>query len=304
MKKAIIAIIILISATLTAWLMYPVGGSVLPERISLYLTEESRIITLSYRDYLAGCMFGTVSPTCGKEVLDTIACAVNSKALYLLKNEPRCSFMGADLSDDSDVCLPFMTTDAAKAEFGERYTALCEKIYKSVDYGMEHALTYNGSIISANICRFSTGVTDSSEALPYLTSVTVPADENVEAALSTRVLSADTVMRTLSKELGVTSLPDKREKWFSEAVYLPSGTLQEICFGGKRLSGQQLRKAFGFRSAAVTVEYTEQRFVFTIKGWGDNLGMSINGAFVMARKGCSCKEILAYFYRGAELTAL
>lgn len=304
MKKAVIAITLLISAALTAWLLRPASGSVCPERINLYLTGESRIITLSYRDYLAGCMFGTVSPTCGKEALDAIACALNSKALYHLNNEPRSSFMGADLSDDSDVCLPFMTAKNAKAEYGERYTDFREKIYNSVDFGMQHALTYNGSIISAEICRFSTGITDSSEDMPYLTSVAVPSDENLEAAISTRVLSADTVMRTLAKELGVTALPDKREKWFSDEVYLPSGTLKEICFGGKTLSGKQLRKAFGFRSAAITVEYVEQRFVFTAKGWGDNLGMSINTASVMARKGYSCEEILAYFYRSAELITL
>ncbi len=304
MKKAIVSVILLICTALTALLLRPVAGSVLPERISLYLTEESRIITLSYRDYLAGCVFGAVSPACGKEALDAIACAVNSKALYLLKNKSRSSFMGADLNDDPDECLPFMNADNAMSEYGERYNTFCEKVYESVDYGMRHALTYNDNIISAEICRFSTGMTDASGELPYLASVAVSSDENAEAALSTRVMSSDTVMRALYKELGITALPDKREKWFSDAVYLPSGTLSEIRFGGKSLSGQELKEVFGLRSAAVTVEYTEQRFVFTVKGWGNNLGMSINGACVMARKGCSCEEILAYFYQNAELTAL
>lgn len=304
MKKAVVAIITLVCATLTSWLLYPVSGSVVPQRISLYLSEESRITTLSYRDYLAGCIFGSVSPTCEKEALDAIACAMNSRALYLLKSEPRSRFMGAELSDDSDICLQFMTPEAAKSEYGEQYTELCEKIYSSVDFGMQHAITHNKSIISAPICSYSTGITDSSDEMPYLTSVVVKADENVEAAISTRVISADTVMRTLSKELGVTSLPDKRGKWFTDPVYLPSGTLQEIYFGGKKISGQQLREVFGFRSAAITVEYTEQRFVFTVKGVGDNLGMSINGACVMARKGYTCEEILSYFYPHTELTAI
>ncbi len=305
MKKAIAAIIIIICATLAAFLLYPRSDSVIPERISVYLTEESRIITLSYRDYLAGCMFASVSPASGEEALKAIACALNSKTLYMLKNRSRSSFMGADLSDDHDICQPYSSPEEALEQFGESYEDYRDRIYKSVDFGMKYVLTYNGEMISAEMCRFSTGITDSGgEELPYLTSVAVAADENLQDAVSTRTLSSDMVMQTLSKALGVTALPDKRELWFSDAVYLPSGTLEEIYFGGKRLSGEMLRKAFGFRSAAITIEYTEQRFVFTARGWGGNLGMSINGACVMARKGFTCEEILSYFYPNAELAAL
>ncbi len=304
MKKAITAVLILVCTTLTALMLYPSKTVRLPERISLYLTDESRIITLSYRDYLAGCMLACVSPSSGKEALDAVACAVNSRALYLLNTRPHRRFMGADLSDDGDICQPYITEEAALSQLGEQYDAHRERIYRAVDFGIQHAIVYNSEIISAPMCRFSTGLTDSSSESPYLSSVAVPADENVEQAISTRTLSADMVMRTLAKEHGVTSLPDKRELWFSDATYLPSGTLKEISFGDKKLSGHELQKAFDLRSAAVTIEYTEQRFVFTSKGWGSNLGMSINAACVMARRGCTCEEILSYFYHGTELIEL
>lgn len=301
MKKAVAAIMVLICATLTAWLLYPSRTDILPERIDLWLTEEDRIITLSYRDYLAGCMFASVSPASGEEALKAIACAMNNKALHQMKNTPRSSFMGADLSDDLYICAPYSSPEEAELKYGEKYSEYKEKIYDTVDFGLDHIITYKGSIISAQICRFSTGLTDSSAELSYLAEVPVSADEDVTDAVSTRVLSADTVMRTLSKALGVTSLTDKRENWFTDAVYRPSGTLKEIRFGGKKLSGEELRKIFGFRSAAITIEYAEQRFVFTSKGWGNNLGMSINGACVMARQGAKCEEILSYFYRGTVL---
>ena len=304
MKKAIFAVMILICATLTAWLLYPSHTDIIPERIDLWLTEEDRIITLSYRDYLAGCMFASVSPTSGEEALKAIACAMNTKALYLMKTTPRSSFMGADLSDDFYICMPYSSEEAAEMQFGEKYATHKKKIYEAVDFSLSHIITYEGRVISAQFCRFSTGLTDSSIEHPYLAETAIPADEDVKEAVSTRALSADAVMRTLSKESGITALSDKREKWFSDAVYLPSGTLKEVFFGGKKLSGEELRKAFGFRSAAITIEYTEQRFVFTSLGWGNNLGMSINGACVMARKGADCEEILSYFYHNTELKAI
>lgn len=302
MIKVIASILILVATILMALLLYPANDEHLPERVSIYLSEESRIITLDYRDYLAGCMFAVIYPESGKEALNAVACAVNSRALYLLKTRSRSSFMGADLSDDEDLCQPYITAEEALAQLGERYESCRERIYEAVDFGMKHIITYNGEIISAQICRFSTGMTDSSESLPYLSETTVAADENADDAVSTRVFSDDMVMRTLSKQYGVTSLPDRREMWFSQAVYLPSGTLKEIYFGDKRLSGKQLKQAFDLRSAAITIEYAEQRFVFTIKGWGENLGMSINGACVMARRGCNCEEILEHFYHGSLLT--
>lgn len=304
MKKVIILLAVLLTAALGALLVRQ-RGSPVPERVSVYLVQESRIVTLSYRDYLAGCLFANVSSTCGEEGLKAIACALNSKALYILENPQRSLYSGADFSDDAELCLPYITPEAASAEFGERYPDYHEKIYKAVDFGMNYALTYNDKIIPAQMCRFSSGTTDSGgEEFPYLVSAEVPADKNIEDALSTRAVSADMVMRALSNKLGITALPDDRSKWFTDAVYLPSGTLKEISFGGKKLSGKQLKEIFGLRSTAITIEYAEQRFVFTVKGIGDNLGMSINAASVMARQGHTYDEILSAFYSGAELISI
>lgn len=299
MKRAVIAIIILISAILTAWLLYPCGDNTQPRRVSLLLTEENRIITLPYRDYLAGCILGCAPPTAAEEALNAIACALNSRALYILEHPRRSLFSGADFSDDEQLCLPYTDPEAIND------SRSADRAYKAADFGIAHALTYDGEIISAQICRYSTGMTDSGGTeLPYLNSVAVPMDENLTDAVSTRAISAESVIRTLRAETGVTALHDDRTKWFSNAVYLPSGTLSSVRFGDRTLSGKQLQNAFGFRSAAITIEYAEERFVFTVKGWGSNLGMSINGAAVMAHKGASHEEILAYFYPESELTDL
>ena len=44
-----------------------------------------------------------------------------------------------------------------------------------------------------------------------------------------------------------------------------------------------------------------ETFTFTTLGWGHGVGMSQAGAIYMAKNGADYREILAYFYPGAEL---
>lgn len=269
-----------------------------PKRVSVYLCGESRIVTLSYRDYITGCVLGCAPSDCGEEALKAIACAINSRALCVMANPNPAEYCGADFSDSADPCLPYITTEAAKLLYGAQYDILYEKVSRAVDFGINRALYYSGEIIPAPLCRCSAGVTDSSLVSP---SAEIPEDEAAADFISTRAFSPDYVMRALTELLQPSSLSADCSEWFSGAQYLPSGTLEYISFGGIRISGSQLMQTFNLRSAAITVEYTEQRFLFTIKGNGCNMGLSINAAAEMARSGSTHMEILSRFYTGAEL---
>lgn len=269
-----------------------------PQRVSVYLCGESHIVTLSYRDYITGCVLGCAPSDCGEEALKAIACAINSRALYVMSDPNPAEYCGADFSDSADPCLPYITTESAKLLHGAQYDVLYERVSRAVDFGINRALYYGGEIIPAQLCRCSTGMTDGSLGSP---SAEISEDEAAADFISTRAFSSDYVMRALTEELSLAVLDGDRAEWFSGAQYLPSGTLEYISFGGVRLTGERLQHSFGLRSAAITVEYAEQRFVFTAKGWGSNMGLSINAAAEMARSGCSCEEILSRFYSAAQL---
>ena len=99
---------------------------------------------------------------------------------------------------------------------------------------------------------------------------------------------------------GVT-LPPNTGEWFSEPEYLPSGTLVKIKYGNKELTCAELREALSLRSAAIGVEYTEDMLKFSVKGCGNNVGMSIYCANQLALQGEKMTDILKYFYNGTEL---
>lgn len=271
------------------------NGIRVPESITLYNAAESRITTLSYRDYITGCVLAVASPDSSEQALCAIACVLSTDTLYRLNSPKRSLFNGADLSSDSELCPEYVSaqpvTDKLTAE--QR-----EKLSRAVDWGISRAISLDGQIVDPPYCRISTGRTDSAAGF---SSVTVSADEQLPDGISTAAATANSVSRTMNRLTGVSKLPADPEKWFTAPVYEPSGTLHEIYFGGVRVTGEQLRKAFNLRSAAVTAEYTEQRFVFTVCGWGSNSGMSINAACAMAASGATAEEILGYFYSGAEL---
>ncbi len=274
------------------------GLSVLPEKVTLYLTEESEIITLGLKEYLTGCILGLDLPSCGQQALNAAACAISSTSLYHLQNSG--GTFGAQLTDEE---IRWISPSRAEELYGAAYEEYLSKAEQAAEYGMAHILTFEEKAIYAPVCRYSAGMTDDG-GYPFLAQVEVSYDRNLEEALSTRAFSAEKVMRIMTELTGNGSLSADKSGWFSGAVYENSGALKEIRFGTARVTGEQLRQAFGLRSTAITVEYSEERFVFTAKGWGSNMGMSLNGAAVMARKGNSAKEILAYFFPLAEVSVI
>ena len=89
--------------------------------------------------------------------------------------------------------------------------------------------------------------------------------------------------------------------WIGGGDYSDSGTVISYTFGGTKIEGSYIRDALGLRSASFTVAYDGETFTFTTLGWGHGVGMSQAGAIYMAQNGAAYREILAYFYPGAEL---
>ena len=288
--------------TAVGWILFSSSAQsvpVLPERITLYLSAKEEIITIGYKEYLTGCLLGLDVPSCGQAALNAAACTISSTVIHSLQNNAE-STLGAQLSDKQHRWLSVADAEAIYTEGLKEYL---HKAQTAAEYGISHILTYEGEAIYAPQCRYSTGLTDSG-GYPYLPETVIDFDANAEEAISTRAFSSENVLKRMTELTGINTLGADRSKWFSGAVYEKSGTLREVRFGGARVTGYQLQDIFGLRSAAITIEYSEDRFVFISKGWGDNMGMSINAAAIMARKGSTAEEILRFFFPSADIYAI
>ncbi len=90
-----------------------------------------------------------------------------------------------------------------------------------------------------------------------------------------------------------------------------TGRVQSVTIVGSRgrlrLTGYDFRALFGFewiRSLRFEITPVEGAFILQGGGWGHGVGMCQWGAAELARRGFSASEILAFYYRGAELTDL
>lgn len=256
-----------------------------PNRVSVYLPESSEILTMSYGEFLEGCLRGVLTEgDIEPEAMTAVAAAMNSRAMYALSVKSGFVNYGADFSVGED--FPYIAAQAAD-----------ERISEAVREGQKLLLTYDGEPINAQMCKISTGRTD--DCPPISPSVALPCDIGVKGFESRAAYTPEEVRLALHHSGDMTN---DYGKWFHDAVYADNGTLLYISFCGEKITGAALKKSLGLRSTAITVEYAEDKFYFGCLGLGENKGMSINAADHFARNGKSAGEILRTFYSGAELS--
>ena len=78
----------------------------------------------------------------------------------------------------------------------------------------------------------------------------------------------------------------------------------ELTIGNKTVTGKQLMEILNLRSFTFDVNCNEDKYIFTVYGYGENIGMSQYGAYSMAMQGSSYSEILAYYYPNTSLSRI
>ena len=81
----------------------------------------------------------------------------------------------------------------------------------------------------------------------------------------------------------------------------PAGYVQIVQWGNTYISGDMIRENLSLSSACFSVVKQEDQWIFTCKGVGHGLGMSLYGANTLAEQGKNFKEILAYYFPKYEI---
>ena len=77
--------------------------------------------------------------------------------------------------------------------------------------------------------------------------------------------------------------------------------MTSLSVGGVEVGGNRLRTILELRSACFTISFDGDAVTFSVSGYGHGVGMSQYGANVMAGNGMNYREILAWYYTGAEV---
>lgn len=169
---------------------------------------------------------------------------------------------------------------------------------------------YNGSVAQTVYMASSSGYTADAKnvwggSVPYLKSVCCPFDSEYDPNYGdTMKVSEDSMRNMLESSLGIT-LSNNPYDWLVIKGYVDGNYVSDISVDGqKTISGRKLREnvmGHKLKSAAFDVYYSDGYFHFTTYGYGHGVGMSQNGANILAKQGYSYVDILKFYFTGIEV---
>lgn len=281
------------------------GGS-----FRLLNADTGEVYELSARDFIRGVVSAEMYPSYHAEALK--AQAVASYTYYSVLRDiqqasPDETLKGAYFSDRQAGLPAWYSDDQLKERWGAQYETYRRKIDAAVDEVLGQRVLYNGEPVRAVYHAISPGVTEDAAVVwgtsyPYLKPVPSPGDKLSPEYQSLVSFSAADFSQKLSAAVEGLSLAGDPAGWLSgKPETSDSGTVTRMVCGGVELTGAQVREALGLRSACFTVDYRDQNFTFTVRGYGHGVGMSQYGADYLARQGKDYAEILQYYYTGATV---
>lgn len=257
------------------------------EPVKVAVTIDNNVNYVDLDDYLLGVVAGEMPANFETEALK--AQVVASRTFVYNRN------LSVDNTTNSQV---YLSEDKMKENWGSNYNEYYQKISTAIKETKNEVMKYQGDYISALFFSSSNGYTENvedyfeSSPLPYLRSV----DSHWDLAIDPK----NTRQASFTKQ-------EIKEKFncqdidFNIIAYKKSGRVATLSVGGKNYSGRQVREKLGLSSSCFTVEYKNNKYVFTTKGSGHGVGMSQYGAQGMALEGADYKEILNHYYTNIEI---
>lgn len=273
------------------------------ETVSVYIEETDEILTMTWEEYLTGCLSAQIPLDYEQEALNAQAAAAMTYAQRLIADLEGSGEIpaGADLSDSSSLCQPYYTPEKCAEIYGGSYDEYVANLEKAAQYGVNHVITCENQPVYAVYHSVSTGRTNNAMGIwgrnfEYIQSVDSPWDKDYINYECRNEMTAEQARLCLVKYDENIVTPADYSRWFSEFNANEGGYVISVKIGDNLFSGGDIWRIFGLRSTAFTVEYESGVFVFTTKGYGHGAGLSQYGANEMAKQGKTAEEILRYYY--------
>lgn len=267
-------------------------------------TGTNQILTVNDRDFLPGAVAAEMSPAAEPEALkaQAVACyTYYSRLREAHKKAPDPSLRGADFSANVQNGESYWTEDLRKERWGSHYDEYAQALTDVADAVFGQVLRSNGELIEATYYAISSGNTEASADIwggerPYLVSVASPGDRFAGGYQTTAVFSQDEMKTKILAAVPDADLSGDAAGWIGSIERTSAGSVKTILLGGKSVTGNDARTAFGLRSANFTAAYADGKFTFTVLGYGHDVGMSQTGAQYMAKQGDTYQQILSWYY--------
>lgn len=268
--------------------------------------KDGTVVQMTAADYLWGVVAAEMPAAFEEEALKAQACAART---YTAVQQQSPKHDDADLCADSTCCQAYRSREEARERWGESAGAYEDKITRAVSATDGLGVLYEGAPIQALFFSSAPGkTTDAVEvwgsSVAYLKSVDSPEGEEVPNWRTRVTLAPAEVKGRLLEKYPGADLSGDPAGWFGTPAAGSGGGVASVPVGGVTLTGGQVRALFGLRSAAFSVVWDGTNFHFDVTGYGHGVGMSQYGANAMAEGGSTFRDILTWYYTGAEVGEL
>lgn len=191
------------------------------------------------------------------------------------------------------------TIEEMKALWGDEKYQEIYNIYKdAVQATRKQLIMYDNKPIEALYHEASSGQTRDAKSIykqeiPYLKSVKSEVDE-----ISKQVTLAKEDIAKKLKEAYPNLVVDINilEQQVQIVKKDEAGYISAIQIGNVTMTGESLKSLLGLPSCAFKMYNSGDKIIFDVRGIGDGIGLSLNGANELAKQGMGYEEILHYYY--------
>lgn len=283
-------------------------------KVTIYLTNEKRKITLPLERYIRGVVAAEMPADFHVEALKAQALTARTFIANRLAKSSSSDMAkwgarakGAQVTDTVQH-QAFLTDRALRANWGDHYETLSERVNEAVSATGGEVIQYKGKPIYAAFFSTSNGYTENSEdyfteKMPYLRSVASPWDRQSPKYEAEQTLSVAELAQRIQKYTGkqIAMSAATGSGMIQVKNRTPGKRISQLQIGDQNFTGRQVREALGLSSSDFTWRVKGKDITFTTRGNGHGVGMSQWGANLMAQKGKSVQTIIKHYYQGVAI---
>lgn len=266
--------------------------------VRLYDEQKNTTEKVELREYIYGVVAGECPMLYHEEAIKAQIVAAKTYTLYRMKANANAEY---DVTSDPETSQKYITREQAYKNWGSKAEEYNNRLEGLLNEVYNYCVLYNDEPILAVYHAISAGKTEDcknvwSSALPYLVPVVSEGDKLADGYLSEQKLTLAEANGILKPE-GITAT----ELASATATRTDSGNVLAVTVGEKQITGPSIAKMFSLRSNNFDVTLTDEHLIFTVRGYGHQVGLSQNGANYFANQGSSFVDILTHYYSGTEV---
>ena len=255
--------------------------------------EEGDFISVD--EYIAGAMMAFVPAEYGDESMKAVAVMLRT---FIINEFETKQVMEIDIGE---LDVPYVFLDSIKNVLGDEvFYKTMEKYRGAVEETKGQVITYEGSLIVPLYHMVSAGSTRSGkdvleEEIPYLREKESKRDlespDFLKIVEMEREEYEDILKEVFQNDIAKVEVGQRDAAGY--VMFMRNGEIQ--------VPGEEFANALDLNSSCFFIDISEKKVKIVTKGQGHGLGLSVYGAWNMAKDGKDYIEILKYYYDGVEV---